>query len=193
MPGKFTTYLAVEKTTPHPDDIVLLGDSEDADPDTVRAVKLSNLVAAGATGPTGPTGPAGATGPTGPTGATGATGATGPTGAAGATGAAGGPSVYQQDTGTSYTYVLGDANKTTGHNNASPITVTLPPNGSVALPVDTELHGIAEGAGQVTITGGVGVTVNGRGGALKSAGQWAMWTAKKIATNTWVVSGDLTT
>lgn len=96
-------------------------------------------------------------------------------------------------TGTSYVTVLGDAgvDKILTQDNASAITCTIPPNSSVAYPVGTVINGIQAGNGVVTITPGGGVTLFSRGSALKTAGKGAYWTALKVATDTWFVTGDL--
>jgi hypothetical protein len=49
------------------------------------------------------------------------------------------------------------------------------------------------GAGQITVAAGAGVTINSRGAAFKTAGQWAelVWTCR--ASNIFVISGDITT
>jgi hypothetical protein len=62
----------------------------------------------------GPTGP---TGPTGVTGTAGVTGATGPTLVG-----------FNTQTGTTYTLVLDDKDKMVTLNNASAITLTVPPS-----------------------------------------------------------------
>jgi hypothetical protein len=69
-------------------------------------------------------------------------------------------------------------------------TVTIPTNASVAFPVGTSLDILQTGAGQVTIAGAAGVTVNGTPG-LKLRTQWSSATLFKRAENTWVVMGDL--
>jgi hypothetical protein len=78
-------------------------------------------------------------------------------------------------------------------NNASAQTLTFPQNSAVALPVGAsgEVHVL--GAGQVTCAAGTGATVNSRGTALKSAGQFAVFGWRKIATNTFDITGDLST
>src|SRR5690242_10244351 len=63
-------------------------------------------------------------------------------------------------TGTSYTLVLTDAGKDVKCTNASDITLTVPPNSSVAFPVGTWLLFSQGGAGTVTATAGFGVTLN---------------------------------
>ena len=76
-------------------------------------------------------------------------------------------------------------------SNASAITVTIPLNSAVAFPIGTSLDILQTGAGQVTITGDTGVTVNATPG-LKLRTQWSSATLFKRDTNTWVVYGDLT-
>ena len=97
--------------------------------------------------------------------------------------------------GTTYTTVGGDGgpDKMLTLTNASAITCTIPPNSSLAYPVGTVINGIQGGAGVVTLTPGGGVTLTSRGGALKTAGTGAFFSALKTATNTWFVTGDLTT
>lgn len=95
-------------------------------------------------------------------------------------------------TGTAYTLVLTDANKNVEMNNASANTLTVPPNSSVALPVGSTILITQTGAGQTTIAADAGVTINSNGSKLKLSGQWAQATLFKRATDTWVVSGNLT-
>jgi hypothetical protein len=95
-------------------------------------------------------------------------------------------------TGTSYTLVLADSGRYIRHSNASPSTVTVPPNSSVAFPVGTQLHVRQAGAGQVTLVQGSGVTlVPPFGGTLALAGQGATVSLVKVATNTWDVLGQV--
>lgn len=70
-------------------------------------------------------------------------------------------------------------------------TLTIPANSSVAYPVGTSIDILQTGAGQVTIAGAGGVTVNATPG-LKLRAQWSSATLFKRATDTWVVMGDLT-
>ena len=94
-------------------------------------------------------------------------------------------------TGTSYTTVLGDDGKLITLDNASAITLTIPPNGTVAYGIGTQLNIMQLGAGQVTITAGAGVTLRSNGSKLKTNGQYAVATCCKIASDTWVVIGNL--
>jgi len=93
-------------------------------------------------------------------------------------------------TGTTYTTVLADRSKLVTLDNASAITVTIPPNSSVAYPTGTKIDLLAKGAGQVTVAAGSGVTVNSAQ-SLKLRAQWSAASAIKLATDTWVLVGDL--
>ena len=75
--------------------------------------------------------------------------------------------------------------------SGSALTLTIPANATVAYPVGTSLDILQTGAGQVTIAGAAGVTVNATPG-LKLRTQWSSATLFKRAENTWVVFGDLT-
>ena len=94
-------------------------------------------------------------------------------------------------TGTSYTAVIGDDGKLVTCDNAAAITFTVPPNGTVAFGIGTQINVMQLGAGQVTITAGAGVTLRSAGTRLKTNGQYAVATCCKIASDTWVVIGNL--
>lgn len=94
-------------------------------------------------------------------------------------------------TGTTYTFVLGDAGKWCTFSNAAAITVTVPPNSSVAFPVGTQIDCSQPGAGQVTFAQGSGVTINSKSGDKKLTGQYSAATLLKTATDTWLLVGDL--
>lgn len=92
-------------------------------------------------------------------------------------------------TGTTYTPVLADNGKLVTLSNASAITLTVPTNASVAYATGAQINIQAIGAGQVTVVGDTGVTVNGTGTALRT--QWSAATLVKTATDTWTLIGDL--
>ena len=94
-------------------------------------------------------------------------------------------------TGTTYTTVLADDGKLITCDNGSPIALTIPPNSSVAYGIGTQINIMQLGAGQVTITAGAGVTLRSAGNKLKTSAQYAVATCAKIATDTWVVVGNL--
>ena len=93
-------------------------------------------------------------------------------------------------TGTTYTTVLGDADEIVTLNNASAITLTIPTNASVAYEIGTVINLIQLGAGQVTVAGAGGVTVNTAIG-LKIRAQYSVAACIKIATDTWIFMGDV--
>jgi len=92
-------------------------------------------------------------------------------------------------TGTTYTPVLTDNGKLVTLSNASAITLTVPTNASVAYATGAQINIQAIGAGQVTVVGDTGVTVNGTGTALRT--QWSAATLVKTATDTWTLIGDI--
>jgi hypothetical protein len=97
-------------------------------------------------------------------------------------------------TGTTYTTVLADNGKLTTLTNASAIAVTIPPNSSVAYPVGAQINMAQLGAGQVTVSGGVGVTVVSTGAtasAPKARVQYSTLTAVQTSTDNWLVIGDI--
>jgi hypothetical protein len=95
-------------------------------------------------------------------------------------------------TGTTYTLVLADAHKVVTLSNASSITLTVPPESSVAFQVGDQVNLLQLGAGQVTVAAGSGVTLRSEGSKLKLTGQYALATLVKIATDEWVLVGNLT-
>lgn len=90
-----------------------------------------------------------------------------------------------------YTLVNGDDGKCVEMNNASSRTITVPPNSSVAFPVNTVLEVCRMGAGSVTLVAGSGVTINSPGAILTLRAQYSTGVLRKRATNEWVLSGDL--
>ena len=93
-------------------------------------------------------------------------------------------------TGTTYTTVLADQSKLVTLTNASAITLTIPANSSVAYPVGTKIDFAQLGAGQVTVAGAGGVTVNATP-TLKLRDQYSGASCIKTATDTWLLVGDL--
>jgi hypothetical protein len=100
-------------------------------------------------------------------------------------------------TGTTYTFVLNDANNTVVElSNASAITATIPLNSSVAFPTGSQIQLLQTGAGQVNVAVTAGVTLNVSPSAGTNAGklraQWSFATLIKRGTDTWVLVGDVT-
>lgn len=97
-------------------------------------------------------------------------------------------------TGTSYTLALADNGKLVTLANSSPIAVTIPTNGSVALPVGAVIMMAAYGSGAVTISGAGGVTVVSGGATAASPvirAQYSSVGAIQTSANNWLVVGDL--
>lgn len=92
-------------------------------------------------------------------------------------------------TGTTYTLVLTDNGRLVTLNNAAAITVTVPLNSSVAFATGAIVNLQQIGAGQVTVAGASGVTVNGTG--TKTRAQWSAASLIKTATDTWTLVGDI--
>ena len=92
-------------------------------------------------------------------------------------------------TGTTYTLGLTDNGRLVTLSNASAITVTVPTNASVAFATGAIINLQQIGAGQVTVAGDTGVTVNGTG--TKTRAQWSAASLVKTATNTWTLIGDM--
>ena len=92
-------------------------------------------------------------------------------------------------TGTTYSPILTDNGKLITLDNASAITLTVSPNSTYAFATGAQVNIQRIGAGQVTVAGGSGVTINGTGTALRA--QWSAATLVKTATDTWTLIGDL--
>jgi hypothetical protein len=93
-------------------------------------------------------------------------------------------------TGTTYTFVLGDAGKTVTASNGSAQTYTVPANGTVAYAVDTYIQVFNEGAGTVTFSPAGGVTIHTKSSdaALNLQSGQSCY-LHKTATNTWWIGG----
>lgn len=103
---------------------------------------------------------------------------------------AGGSAVTSQ-AGAAYTAVLADANSYIRFTSGSAVAFTVPPNSSVAFPVGTVIEIEQAGAGPLSVAAGAGVTINSRGADLALAGQFAVAALKKVAADTWTLTGDL--
>lgn len=106
-------------------------------------------------------------------------------------------SAVNNQTGTSYTFVLTDAGKIVEFENGSAVTVTIPPNSSVAFEYpETNGNGaridiVAAGAGTVTIQGGSGVTLRSADSATNLRAQYSAATLYQRAKDEWLLAGDI--
>lgn len=97
-------------------------------------------------------------------------------------------------TGTSYTTVLADNGKLVTLSNTSPITVTIPPFGSVAYPVGAQLNFVGINTGAVTFAQGSGVTIVSTGATASAPAlraQYSSATAICISQDNWFIAGDI--
>lgn len=99
-------------------------------------------------------------------------------------------------TGTTYTFVLGDNGQLVTASNASAQTYSIPTNASVAYPTGTQINLIQIGAGQVTIQAVTsGTTTIASTGATATApklrAQYSSATLIKASTDLWYVVGDI--
>jgi hypothetical protein len=95
---------------------------------------------------------------------------------------------------TTYTLVLTDNGRLVTLNNASPITVTVPLNSSVAFATGAIINIQQIGAGAVTIQGASGVTITSTGATATAPVTRAQYSAASIiktGTDSWTVIGDL--
>jgi hypothetical protein len=98
---------------------------------------------------------------------------------------------------TTYTFVLTDNGKLVTSNNASAQTLSIPTNASVAFPIGTQINvAWITGAGQPTINAVTsGTTTVLSTGATSTAPKLrvanSVATCIKIATDTWLVTGDV--
>lgn len=98
---------------------------------------------------------------------------------------------FNAQTGTTYTLALTDAAKLVTLTNAAAITLTIPLNSSVAFPVGSQVLLYQGGAGQVSIVGAVGVTVRAADSNTKIGAQYGVAGCIKLATDEWVIFGNL--
>ena len=107
------------------------------------------------------------------------------------------PLTIDPKTGTTYTFVLQDANnELITASNASAQTYSIPTNASVAFPIGAQINIIQIGAGQVTInavTSGTTTVLSNAGTAAapKLRVQYSSATLIKVAIDTWYVIGDI--
>ena len=103
---------------------------------------------------------------------------------------------FNAQTGTTYTFVLADANKLVTLNNASAITLYIPTDATVDFPLGTVINFQQIGVGQVTVSaatpGTTAVTSIGTSAtAPKTRARYSAGSCIKTAANTWTVVGDL--
>ena len=71
------------------------------------------------------------------------------------------------------------------------VAANILPNSTQAFPVGTEIDLIQAGLGQVTVTPGIGVNLNGANTAIPITAQWGGATLKQITTDNWIIVGKI--
>lgn len=95
-------------------------------------------------------------------------------------------------TGTTYTPVASDVGKLVTLTNAAAITVILPADADLDVPIGSRIDYGVFGEGMATFVAGTGATVEAAPSAISRA-QYSAISALKRAVNTWWVLGDLAT
>lgn len=104
---------------------------------------------------------------------------------------------FNAQTGTTYTFVLADAdNKLVTASNASAQTYSIPTNATTAFPIGTQLNLIQIGAGQVTVSAATPATTTvvstgATAASPKCRAQYSAITLIKRDTDSWYVVGDI--
>lgn len=98
--------------------------------------------------------------------------------------------IINPQTGTSYTAEVADGNNIVTMNNAAANTFIVPLSYSYYFLLGTVFTIMQIGAGQTTLAGAVGVTIN-TPSSLTTRAQWSTVSMIQIATNVWVAGGDL--
>ena len=101
------------------------------------------------------------------------------------------PLSINTQTGTTYTLVLTDAGKEIQFTNGSAVTLTIPTNAVVAFPIGTEILLVQYGAGAVSVTPAVGVTLYSTSSYRTLYEQYSAAILIKQATDTFLLAGDL--
>ena len=85
---------------------------------------------------------------------------------------------------------LTHANRVVVYSSGSAGSITIPEDATVPFVIGTEIEIHQGGAGALTISPAVGVTLQSRGGLYNTAGQYAVTRIRKTLINTWVLSGS---
>jgi uncharacterized repeat protein (TIGR02543 family) len=92
---------------------------------------------------------------------------------------------------SSFTLSLSDAGKTILLDTASTMTLTVPTNSSVEIPIGYQYFVIEAGSGRTTFTPAAGVTINSKNSQMYIDTQYGKATLLKVGTNSWIAYGDI--
>ena len=101
------------------------------------------------------------------------------------------PIAFNNQTGTTYTFVIGDAGKLVTSSNGSAQTFTVPPNSSVAYAIGTQIIVQNIGSANCTLAQGSGVTITSVDSSKEIDGQYASACLIKTASDAWTLIGKL--
>lgn len=90
-----------------------------------------------------------------------------------------------------YTVDLADNGRLTTLDNVAAIGVTIPLNATQAFPIGAQLHFAQIGDGTVTFIPATNAVIIGATPGYRLRVKWSTATLTKIATNTWILVGDL--
>lgn len=93
--------------------------------------------------------------------------------------------------GASYTLTANDVNRTLNFTNTGAISLTVPANSTTPITVGASVDFYPSNTGQITVGGAGGVTLRSAAG-LKTRVQYSAVTIRKVATDEWLLIGDLT-
>jgi len=100
---------------------------------------------------------------------------------------------YSDFSTTSYTIQASDAGKIVRSTGSSAATITVPPQSSATFSSGQQIIIIQQGAGQITVAAGSGVTINSKDGNLKMSARYSAATlVRQPSDNYWYLIGDLT-
>ena len=99
--------------------------------------------------------------------------------------------IIERTFATNSTLVIGDEFGVVRSTSASPTSMTIPPNASVAFPLGTVIGGEQHGAGKFSWVAGAAVIIRSADGNLGHRTQYSATYLRKLATDTWLLAGDL--
>jgi hypothetical protein len=99
--------------------------------------------------------------------------------------------VFNAQTGATYTLALTDSAKLVTLSNAAAITLTVPAETTTVFPIGSRIDLVQLGAGQVTISGSSGVTINSRDSNTSLNDQFSAATLIYQGSDVWLLIGDL--
>ncbi len=92
---------------------------------------------------------------------------------------------------TTYSITSSDLYKRIEFNSASPVTVTIPADTTLNLPVGASIELLQANTGKITVQGeSISVLMYGPDNQFKSRVQWSSIFIEKRAANSWLVTGD---